>query len=590
MDINIDKINLLIAGDKSLSIFGEAVLSLERNDKIEKNSINVLNLQNDYFEKFLDIIDGDGNYFNIIAVNYKTKTDILNFFYNFNKDYNETGLTTSTYPFFLIDKNIYLKKDLYNEIIKINQKRPDLYKYNSKDIIEYDRESLKKKILEIYNYYYQKQQERSQLKTLNIMVCGKKRTGKTYFINELLFENRGLSKQNCYTSKITSYEHKLFPIMIYDFPGFSDNEDKGMNDATNFISKLSEVYKNIKNKIHIIFYFLQNDSGRVLQDKEIELIENFIKTNVPIFFITNRIEKNIYKTFIRNVEVRMKLIKSKFTLKELMSRLFILDETNKSIKILLDAVINELSISKEANEMIIKELSQKENINDSNYSFNDKNENFISQFEVMGYPDDEERQELKRDRLLEQMKRSIFFNDYSKTFKNVEKKINEIIDKIQNQTNTHLIPLLTAKKDLLKLFNELKLEFREFMPEEKIRKNFPALSEINEYDLDENSIGILINAIVCFLSVLSVGATGTFTLAFGIPIYLITGSAKKKKIENLLKENANRMFKKFKDVSIEDYSIKATAEEYNNIINKFIEYSKYFDSEHLNYLDLMKFK
>ena len=287
------------------------------------------------------------------------------------------------------------------------------------------------------------------------MVCGKKRTGKTYLINELLFENRGLSKQNCYTSKITSYEHKLFPIMIYDFPGFSDNEDKGMNDATNFISKLSEVYKNIKNKIHIIFYFLQNNSGRVLQDKEIELIENFIKTNVPIFFITNRIEKNIYKTFIRNVEVRMKLIKSKFTLKELMSRLFILDETNKSIKILLDAVINELSISKEANEMIIKELSQKENINDSNYAFNDKNENFISQFEVMNYPDDEERQELKRDRLLEQMKRSIFFNDYSKTFKNVEKKINEIIDKIQNQTTTHLIPLLTAKKDLLKLFNEL---------------------------------------------------------------------------------------------------------------------------------------
>ena len=65
---------------------------------------------------------------------------------------------------------------------------------------------------------------------------------------------------------------------------------------------------------------------------------------------------------------------------------------------------------------------------------------------------------------------------------------------------------------------------------------------------------------------------------------------KKKKIENLLKENANNMFKKFKDVSIDDYSIKATAEEYNNIIDKFIEYSKYFDSEHLNDMDLMKFK
>lgn len=32
----------------------------------------------------------------------------------------------------------------------------------------------------------------------------------------------------------------------------------------------------MENKIHIIFYMLQNDSGRVLQDKEIKLIENFL--------------------------------------------------------------------------------------------------------------------------------------------------------------------------------------------------------------------------------------------------------------------------------------------------------------------------
>jgi hypothetical protein len=590
MNIDVDSINLLIAGDKSPHTFSEAVSSLESTNNIKKNSIKIWNLQKEYFQRYVNLIDEDGNYFNIIAVNYKTQKEILNFFYNFNEDYNETGLTTTTYPFFLINKNVYPKKDLYYEIIKINQKRPELYQYNSKDIIEYDKETLPKKIQEIYNYYYQKQQKRNSSKTLNIMVCGKKRTGKTYFINELLFENRGLSKQNCYTSKITSYEHKLFPIMFYDFPGFSDNEDRGMSDATNFIAKLSEVYKNIKDKIHIIFYFLQNDSGRVLQDKEIELIENFIKSNVPIFFITNRIEKNNYKTFIRNVEIRMKLIKGKFNLKELMSRLFILDSTNKSIKKLLDAVIDELSISKAANEIIIKELSQNENLNDSRHGFNDKKENFISQFEIIGYPDDEERQELKRGKLIEQMKKSIFFNDYSKTFRNVERKINEIIDKIQNETNTHLIPLLTAKKDLLKLFSELKTEFREFMPEEKIKKNFPALSEINEFDLDENSIGLLINAVICFFSVLTIGATGTFSLAFGIPIYLITGNAKKKKIETLLKENANNMFKKFKDISIDDYSIKSNAEDYNNIIDKFIQYSKCFDSEHLNDMDLVKFK
>lgn len=52
------------------------------------------------------------------------------------------------------------------------------------------------------------------------MVCGKRKTGKTYLINELLFENRGLSKENNETTKITSYEHKLFPITFMIFQDF----------------------------------------------------------------------------------------------------------------------------------------------------------------------------------------------------------------------------------------------------------------------------------------------------------------------------------------------------------------------------------
>ena len=48
------------------------------------------------------------------------------------------------------------------------------------------------------------------------------------------------------------------------------------------------------------------------------------------------------------------------------------------------------------------------------------------------------------------------------------------------------------------------------------------------------------------------------------------------------------MFKKFKNVSIDEHSIKRAAEDYNNIIEKFIQYSKYFDSEHENDIDLLK--
>ena len=49
-----------------------------------------------------------------------------------------------------------------------------MHKFNSKDIIEYESETLSEKILGIYNYYLKRLEERGQQITLNIMVCGKK--------------------------------------------------------------------------------------------------------------------------------------------------------------------------------------------------------------------------------------------------------------------------------------------------------------------------------------------------------------------------------------------------------------------------------
>ena len=582
-----DKINLIIAGEET-SIFKEEIDSIEKGMSIDMN-INIIYSQNQYSNTYYNIINKDLNYFNIIAVNFKTQIEALRFFDEFNQNYKKTHITNSAFPFFLINKNLYRKNDLFNEIKKINSKRADSNKYNSKDIIEYDSESLPKKIIGIYNYYYQIQEERIQQKTLNIMVCGKKGTGKTYLINELLFENRALSKDFNYTSKITSYEHKLFPIVFYDFPGFTNNEDKGMAVTTNYISKFNEEYQNMKNKIHIIFYMIPNDNSRVLQDKEIELIQNLLKTNIPIFFITNRVESNNLKTFKRNAEERMKLIKSSnYTLQELMSHLFILDSTNKSIKNLLNGVLNELNKSKSANDIIIRELSDKMYMDDSKSGLDNRNDNINSSFVIIDSAFDEHKEEIKRNIILDQMKKSIFFNDYSKTFKNVQNKINEIIEKIQNDSNTHLIPLLTAKKDLIKLFNELKSEFKEFLSEEKMKENFPSLNDISEIDLDDNSIGLIIDAIICFSFVFFVGSTGALSLAFGLPIYLITGNKKKKKIEDLLKKNADNMFKRFKSIAIEDNSIKKIAEEYNNIIEKFVKFSLFFEKEHENDIDLLK--
>jgi hypothetical protein len=325
---------------------------------------------------------------------------------------------------------------------------------------------------------------------------------------------------------------------------------------------------------------LQNDSSRVLQDKEIELIEKFIENHIPIFLIANRVQNNNIKTFIRNTKERITHINTNNLLQKekLKSSIFILDSSNKSIKNLLDAVIKELEISKNANENIINQIQNKDSI------YNNVVKNDTS-FEIIEKVD-EDKKEKKMNKIIEEMKKSIFFNDISKTFKNVETKIKRIIEKIQNDSNTHLIPLLNSKNDLIQLFNELKQEFENFLSEEKIERNFPQLNQISTITMDENSIGLILDAILSFICILAFGTTGTFSLLLGLPIYVLTGRRKKENIETLLRENAKEMFSKFKSVSLEGDLIQKTAEDYNIIIDKFIEYSKCFNYEHENDMDL----
>lgn len=353
--------------------------------------------------------------------------------------------------------------------------------------------------------------------------------------------------------------------------------------------KFNEEYKNLKDKIHIIFYMLQNDSGRVLQDKEIQLIENFLSYNIPIYFISSRVQKNNYKSFIRNVEERMKIIKSNIKLEDLKSHIFCIDSTNKSIKNLIDAVIKDLNYSKTANLKIINELKINNIINNSINNENDKNENLISSFEIIENTD-EKIEEEKYNKIMEEMKKSIFFNDISNTLKNIRITIKEIANKIKKESNTHLVPLLTAKNDLIKLVSKLKKEFSKFLTEEKMKENFPELCELSDISMDENSIGLIFDALVCFIGFLIFGSIGSIGLIFGIPIYYYTGNHKKKNIEEELDENAKKMLKKFKEAFIDEDSIKKLAEEYNNVIDKFIEFSYYFNEEHENDIDLLKIK
>ena len=49
-----------------------------------------------------------------------------------------------------------------------------------------------------------------------------------------------------------------------------------MTNSKSYISQFNTQYEKIKNKFHIIFYLFNCDSAKLLQDKEVELIENLI--------------------------------------------------------------------------------------------------------------------------------------------------------------------------------------------------------------------------------------------------------------------------------------------------------------------------
>ena len=247
-DIDSDELNFLITGNDP-DYFTDIIKEIQLKNKIKFNIKIICDKStkvSDYYQSFYDLIN-EAFYFNTFILNYKSKESVIKFFYGFNSDYKKTYIRSISYPFFLINENIIKKSELVNENKKINKEKPEMYHINSKDILPYsDKESLTKKLVHIINYHTENsilEEKVDEEKTLNIMFCGIKGVGKTTLINKLLFENRGLTKENNYTSKLSKYNHKLYPICFYDMPGFGQNEDTIMMETKSYISQFNKHYE-----------------------------------------------------------------------------------------------------------------------------------------------------------------------------------------------------------------------------------------------------------------------------------------------------------------------------------------------------------
>lgn len=114
---------------------------------------------------------------------------------------------------------------------------------------------------------------------------------------------------------------------------------------------------------------------------------------------------------------------------ELLPLLLILASTSKSFKIISNAIFYEVSILKVSNKIIMT-FSQTD-IFVTNVGLNNKIGKFISQFEIINHPDVYKCWEINDD----------------------------ILDKIKYEKDIYLIPLLSSQNDLIKLLNNLKIEF-----------------------------------------------------------------------------------------------------------------------------------
>ena len=129
---------------------------------------------------------------------------------------------------------------------------------------------------------------------LNIACIGRFGQGKSTGVNQILGEykakesNKGCSQ----TKNITFYQVKNKPIRILDVPGFESV--KTVNDAVDKFKKYRQKLNFLKDKIHIILYFLNYAETRTFMELEYPILEEITKHESAqiIYVITHSKSKN----------------------------------------------------------------------------------------------------------------------------------------------------------------------------------------------------------------------------------------------------------------------------------------------------------
>ena len=146
----------------------------------------------------------------------------------------------------------------------------------------------------------------NSLFSINILLTGLSRTGKSTFINLLsgkIIALEGDASESV-TKNISEYyiykdddkdEHGA--IKIIDTPGIVPNNNEYKNVEKEVIKIIKDQDKNFENQIHFIFFLLLKDSP--LEGENIlEILSTLNKSKCPVYFIINKVIENSELDFI----------------------------------------------------------------------------------------------------------------------------------------------------------------------------------------------------------------------------------------------------------------------------------------------------
>ncbi len=197
-------------------------------------------------------------------------------------------------------KNIHYQSKsnaIYSKRIKFVNKNYFIYKLirdyhtfnyiNNKDII------LQFDLQDLHNEY-----------TINLMMCGRKRAGKSSLINLLLGEEVCYADSgNSITKGIREYKHKKYNLCFFDTVGFdkkekstenSENKDENVDTVINTIKRYEEENKLYKKKIHLFLFCINFSSGFFDCDEE-KFLNFLLEKKYKIIIVLNYIKSKSQK-------------------------------------------------------------------------------------------------------------------------------------------------------------------------------------------------------------------------------------------------------------------------------------------------------